>query len=72
MEPLLKQLAIEIAELAKLEKDDKVMGTDEAAAYLHINAGTLRQLVRADEIPHAKAGNKVLYHRDALDKWMGV
>ena len=72
MESLLKQLAIEIAELSKLEKDEKVLDTKAAASYLHINQGTLRQMVRAGEIPCAKAGNKILYHKDALDKWLGV
>lgn len=69
---LLKQLAIEIAELAKLEKDDKVMDTKTAAEYLHINQGTLRQMVRAGEIPCARVGNNLRFHKDALNRWLGL
>lgn len=72
MDTLIKQLAVEIAELVKLENDDKVLDTKKAAEYLHINQGTLRQMVRSGEIPYARAGNKILYHKDALNRWLGV
>jgi excisionase family DNA binding protein len=70
--PLLKQLAIEIVELINLEKDDKVMDTKACARYLKLDPGTVRRLAKAGEIPHIKIGGTNRYHRDAIDKWLGV
>jgi excisionase family DNA binding protein len=42
----------------------------EAAAYLGIALGTLRNWTSAHFVPHAKKGRVVRYHRDALDRWL--
>ena len=75
MAELLKQLALEIAELTKLEKDNKIMDTNECAEYLHTNPNEIRRLAKAGEIPHVQLGGKgsrLRFNKDALDKWMGL
>ena len=43
----------------------------EAALYLGVALGTLRNWTSAHYVPHSKRGRVVRYHRDALDKWLG-
>ena len=42
----------------------------EAAEYLGVALGTLRNWTSARYVPHAKRGRVVRYHRDALDDWL--
>ncbi len=42
----------------------------EAAAYLGIALGTLRNWTSARYIPFARRGRVVRYHREALDRWL--
>lgn len=75
MSELLKQLAIEIVELINLEADNKVMTTKQAAEYLKTTEDEVRRLARAGEIPHVRLGasrGTLRFHRDAIDKWLGV
>lgn len=44
----------------------------EAAEYLGIALGTLRNWTSARYIPHAKRGRIVRYHRDRLDTWLSA
>jgi excisionase family DNA binding protein len=46
------------------------MGPEEAAAYLGIALGTLRNWSSAKFIPYCKRGRVVRYNRDAIDKWL--
>jgi excisionase family DNA binding protein len=46
------------------------MPPEEAAAYLSIALGTLRNWTSARFIPFARRGRVVRYHREALDKWL--
>jgi excisionase family DNA binding protein len=46
------------------------MGPLEAAAYLGIALGTLRNWTSAKFVPHSKRGRVVRYHRDVLDRWL--
>jgi excisionase family DNA binding protein len=46
------------------------MNPEEAAAYLHIKLGTLRNWTSAKFVPHAKRGRVVRYNRDVIDKWL--
>jgi excisionase family DNA binding protein len=46
------------------------MGPEEAAAYLGIALGTLRNWTSAKFVPHCKRGRVVRYHREAIDKWL--
>jgi excisionase family DNA binding protein len=42
----------------------------DAAAYLGVALGTLRNWTSARYVPYAKRGRVVRYHRDALDRWL--
>lgn len=42
----------------------------EAAAYLGIAIGTLRNWTSMRFVPHAKRGGVVRYHRGELDRWL--
>lgn len=42
----------------------------QAAEYLAISLGTLRNWTSARYVPFARRGRVVRYHRDALDKWL--
>ncbi len=42
----------------------------EAAMYLGVALGTLRNWTSAHYVPHAKRGRVVRYRRDALDAWL--
>ena len=44
----------------------------QAASYLQIALGTLRNWTSARYVPHAKRGNVVRYHRDELDRWLSA
>lgn len=47
------------------------MSPEQAARYLGIALGTLRNWTSARYIPFARRGRVVRYHRDAIDKWLG-
>lgn len=75
MSELLKQLAVEIVELINLEADKKVMTTKQLAKYLETTEAEVRRLARTGEIPHVRLGvskGTLRFHRDAIDKWLGV
>jgi excisionase family DNA binding protein len=42
----------------------------EAAEYLRVAEGTLRNWTSMKYVPHVKRGRLVRYHRDELDRWM--
>jgi len=44
----------------------------QAAVYLGIALGTLRNLTSARVLPFARRRHIVRYHRDALDRWLSV
>jgi excisionase family DNA binding protein len=43
----------------------------EAAEYLGVALGTLRNWTSARYVPFARRGRIVRYHRDSLDRWLG-
>ena len=43
---------------------------EEAAGYLGIALGTLRNWTSARFVPFSKRGGVVRYHRDRLDEWL--
>ena len=43
---------------------------EDAAAYLSVALGTLRNWTSARYVPFARRGRVVRYHRDALDRWL--
>ena len=46
------------------------MSPEEAAEYLGIALGTLRNWTSARFVPFAKRGGVVRYHRPTIDKWL--
>lgn len=46
------------------------MGPSEAAAYLSIAIGTLRNWTSARYVPFSRRGRIVRYHRKKLDAWL--
>jgi excisionase family DNA binding protein len=46
------------------------MRPEEAAGYLGIALGTLRNWTSARYVPFARRGRVVRYHRDVLDRWL--
>ena len=46
------------------------MKADQAAAYLDVSVGTLRNWTSARYVPFCRRGRVVRYHRDALDRWL--
>jgi len=42
----------------------------DAATYLGVALGTLRNWTSARYVPHVKRGRVVRYHRDTLDAWL--
>jgi excisionase family DNA binding protein len=43
----------------------------QAAAYLQVALGTLRNWTSARFVPFVRRGRVVRYHRDHLDRWLG-
>jgi putative molybdopterin biosynthesis protein len=43
----------------------------EAAAFLHLGPRKVYDLVAKGEVPHTRAGAKILFDRDALLRWLG-
>jgi excisionase family DNA binding protein len=46
------------------------MSPQEAADYIGIALGTLRNWTSAEFVPFAKKGRVVRYHRDVIDAWL--
>jgi excisionase family DNA binding protein len=46
------------------------MTARQAASYLGISVGTLRNWTASNHIPFSKRGRVVRYHRSAVDQWL--
>lgn len=57
-------------EIAKERPDSPWLKPEEAAEYLGIALGTLRNWTSAKFIPFSKRGGIVRYRRDRLDDWL--
>jgi excisionase family DNA binding protein len=60
-----------------LEKDQKVkqdedplMDLQEAAGFLKLKPATIYNLVHKDELPHMKAGKRLVFKKSALNHWL--
>ena len=49
---------------------NKIMTIYELADYLSMSDATIRRQVKRNELPYFKIGNKVLFKRDYIDKWI--
>ena len=47
------------------------MTVQEAAAYLGVCPGTIRNWVSQKYIPYARRARVVRFHRDRIDEWLG-
>lgn len=43
---------------------------EQAASYLGVSVGTLRNWTSARYVPFSRRGRVVRYHRDQLDRWL--
>ena len=50
--------------------DSPWLTPEDAAAYLGVALGTLRNWTSAKYVPFARRGRVVRYHRELLDRWM--
>lgn len=50
--------------------DSGYMTTQEAADYLHVSVGTLREWVRTKGLPHYKPGKQLLFQPREIQAWM--
>ena len=46
------------------------LSAKEAATYLGISYGLILELAKRKEIPHIRAGARVLFRQSTLDEWM--
>lgn len=46
------------------------MDTKEASIFLGCSAYTIRELARKKEIPHYRIGNRIMFRKQALEKWI--
>jgi excisionase family DNA binding protein len=44
----------------------------EVSEILGISNGKIYEMVRMNQIPHIKAGSRVIFHEDVLREWMGA
>ncbi|MFC4409441.1 helix-turn-helix domain-containing protein [Chungangia koreensis] len=47
-----------------------VLTVKEVAEMLGVSNTTIYTMVRLGEIPHAKARNKILFHRETVEHWL--
>jgi len=40
------------------------------AEYMGVSYWKLLQMVKAGEIPHIRVGNRILFRRESLDRWL--
>lgn len=50
--------------------DKKVYNTEELSKYLSISISTIRKLKRSNRIPYLRIGNKLLFQKESIDKWL--
>ena len=53
-----------------MERSKEVMTLREASEYLGISPDTLYKYLGEDKIPAFKLGNRWLFKKDLLDRWM--
>lgn len=46
------------------------MTAKDTAAYLGISYWKLTMMCKAGEVPHLRAGNRILFRKETLDRWM--
>jgi len=68
MKPLGEQTVVSVQEVLLYFSQDRYMDKKEAAAYTSLSVRNLES--RLPEIPHFKIGQKILFKKSALDRWL--
>lgn len=50
--------------------DQVTMTAKDTAAYLGISYWKLTMMCKAKEIPHIRYGNRLLFRKETIDRWM--
>ncbi len=62
----------ELAELARLQADEDIVGLKEAAAILKVSPEALRVKAKAWGVPHKRVGTEWRFSRRVLHEWVQV
>jgi excisionase family DNA binding protein len=63
-------LALRIAELLHERHDDGFLDVDGAAAFLDLSRKAIYRLVERHQLPHHRAGGRLLFDRRELRAWV--
>jgi excisionase family DNA binding protein len=47
----------------------EILTRDEAAVFLRLSTKSLDYLAKSGQVPHRKAGRRVIFSRKALERW---
>lgn len=64
----LEGAVVSVQEILAYVDRDRYLDKRQAAAYTSLSTRTLEK--HLDEIPHFRVGNKILFKRSELDRWM--
>jgi excisionase family DNA binding protein len=53
-------------------KNGDILDVDEAAILLKVSRKTIYRRVKADTLPHARVGRKLLFSRQKLHQWIAL
>ena len=68
MKPLGEQTVVSVQEVIAYIDRDRYLDKREAAAYTSLSTRNLE--ARLPEIPHFRVGQKILFKKSELDRWM--
>ena len=68
MKPLSEQTVVSIQEVLLYFSQDRYLSKKEAARYTSLSIRNLES--RLPEIPHFKIGQKILFKKSELDRWL--
>ena len=51
-------------------KNPNILNIQEASVYTNLSTSYLYKLVAKKEVPHLRAGYKILFNKFDLDKWL--
>lgn len=50
----------------------EILNIKEVSEYLHCSISTIRKLIRANQIPYFRIGNRLLFNREQIDNWIFI
>lgn len=48
----------------------EVLNVKEMSEYLHCSISTIRKLVRTNQIPYFRIGNRLFFNKNYIDEWI--